>query len=297
MNAHIQYENCIFETKGEYNRKIQAYQCGNDGGNYGIFKTKFKHCKFVFHPKRKSEGGVLSLLPVNNNIPRDHIIYDFDNCHFDLRNTSTLIGDKDGDKKGVYSFMKCSFISDASLFCKRYNNGNGQINIVVNGCQGISNDEALSSENLYLLNSQFINARGLQIYPQALTYTNKTMLRMENATLGKTKYAKIEQTGKFKVIVVPGKGRHEISLSSGDVLEGATEDGRDFNVYYYTKQQIFDILCVINDKKIPMEYIDKQGCYYRNVRMQQGIFRKGYNVLRLECDGDVLATLEFKIEE
>lgn len=296
MDANIQYADCVFSTDGLHKRCIQSYQCGEKGGDYGTFKTKFKKCHFDFNLKRRDETGILSLLPVSNTIPKDSIYYDFDNCKFNISNTSTLIGDMDGDKKGAYKFMKCAFVSDASLFNKRYNKGNGQIDVVLKDCEGRLNDETLSSENLYMSNCRFENVKARHLYPKPLIYTKNTALNVTKTRMGNIKYSQTIQPANLKVVVTPQQGYNQISLSAGDVIYGDVNDGRDFNIYFYSDKNPSDVVCIINGKKTPMVYIEKEQCYFINIRFQQNMYRKGSNTIEIEANRKSLAAMSFKIK-
>ena len=295
MDANIQYADCMFSTDGLHKRRIQSYQCGGKGGDYGSFKTKFKKCQFDFNLKRRDETGILSLLPASNTIPKDSIYYDFEKCKFNISNISTLIGDKDGDKKGVYKFMKCVFISDASLFNKQYNKGNGRIDVVLKNCKGSLNDETLSSENLYMSNSKFENVKGLHLYPKSLIYTKNTVLNVAKTWIGGIKYPQTIHPVNLKVVVTPQRGYKQISLSAGDVVYGDVNDGRDFGIYFYSDKKPSKVVCVINGREFPMSYIEKEQCYFNNIRFQQNMYRKGINTIKIETNSQSLAIMSFTI--
>lgn len=297
MDAKIQYTGCTFKTDGLYKRKIQSYQCGNKGGDYGSFKTKFTKCNFIFNLKRKDETGILGLLPAGNSIPGNRISYDFENCCFDIQNTSTLIGDKDGDNKGVYRFTKCSFNSNGSLFNKHYNQGSGLIDVVLKDCKGKMNDETLSTENLQLTNSSFLNTKGNVVYPKSLTYNRNTSLSLVNTKLGKIKYAYTRLSEDLKIIVLPRQGYKQISLSGGDVIYGNVNDARNFNIYYYTEKRPYQVCYIVNGKKFQTGYIDKESCYFANVRFLKDVYRYGKNTVQVEINGKIVADMYFTIRK
>lgn len=297
MDADIQYSGCTFKTDGLNKRNIQSYQCGKNGGDYGSFNTKFNKCDFHFNLKRINQNGILSLLPSSNAIPKDSITYEFEKCKFNISNTTTLIGDMDGDKKGVYKFMKCTFVSDASLFNKRYNKGNGLIDIVLIGCKGKLNDETLSSENLYITNSKFENVNGLYLYPKALTYTKNTVLNVKKTWIGGIKYTHAMHPATLKIFTIPKQRHNQITLSDGDVIYGNVNDGRDFGVYYYTSKQPSEVFCVVNGKKIPLVYMAKEQCYFNNIRFKENTFHEGINTILIEKNGQSLAAMSFTIKK
>lgn len=297
MDVNIQYADCTFSTDGLHKRRIQSYQCGGKGGDYGSFKTKFKKCNFDFNLKCRDETGILSLLPVSNTISKNSICYDFENCKFNISNISTLIGDMDGDKKGVYKFFKCTFVSDASLFNKRYNKGNGQIYIVLKDCKGRLNDETLSSENLYMSNCRFENVKGLHLYPKSLIYTKNTILNVMNSYIGGTKYSKFIHPVNLKIIVKPQWDYKPISLSAGDVIYGNVNDGRDLGIYFYVFKQPSEVFVVVNGKKFPLVYIEKEQCYFNNIRFKDNVYCKGTNTIEIEMNGKSLAAMSFTLKK
>lgn len=297
MDANIQYTGCTFKTDGLYKRKIQSYQCGNKEFDYGSFKTRFRKCYFIFNLKRKDETGILGLLPASSSISRNRILYDFKNCCFNIRNTTTLIGDKDGGKKGVYRFTNCSFDSDGSLFIKHYNQGSGQIDVVLDKCNGKQNSQTLCTENLYVTNSRFESSTQKYLYPQGLNQYGKTSLSLVNTNIGNNKYKNNHKNGKYTICVEPQKGYKRISLITGDVVYGNVNDGRDFTIYYYEPNKQLQVYYIVNGKKFQAGYIDKESCYFANVRFLKDVYRYGKNTVQVEINGKIAADMYFTIRK
>lgn len=83
--------------------------------------------------QRKSWGllTTLGLLRMNNSIPQQNLSYTFRRCSFKLKNVGCVIGDKDADCKGLYSFSNCSINTNGRAFAKRYNKNQGNIIVKV----------------------------------------------------------------------------------------------------------------------------------------------------------------------
>lgn len=126
---NIQYDNCHFKARGQHSRYIQTYQCGKDSLNYGRFATTFNKCDFDFSFTEALDRGSVSLLRMKNAIPKEDISYTFNRCNFKFHNVGCVIGDRDADRKGMYTFNRCEIKTDGRAFKKKYNQHQGDISV------------------------------------------------------------------------------------------------------------------------------------------------------------------------
>lgn len=137
----VRYDNCHFKARGQHSRYIQTYQCGKDSLNYGRFATTFNKCDFDFSFTEALHHGSVYLLRMKNAIPKEDISYTFNHCNFKFHNVGCVIGDRDADCKGVYTFNGCEIKTDGRAFRKKYNARQGDIDVVVRSTKSTSMDE------------------------------------------------------------------------------------------------------------------------------------------------------------
>ena len=138
------YENCSFRSDGANHRKICSYQCGTAQPyrDYGTFESYYRNCSFDFQFTQSSEAGLLNLQACNTNLCDENKVgYEFENCSFNLGNVSTILGDKDGVRKGYYTLRGCTInTTERTVFKKKYNAGAGRISLTVEGCNRTENE-------------------------------------------------------------------------------------------------------------------------------------------------------------
>lgn len=163
-DVQTNYNKCKFICKGPNRRSIQTLQCGSDTTwHYGRFVSQFNQCEFNYSVDQPVENGILGLLPSKSKGAIDDATYGFENCSFSVHNYACMIGDKDGYRKGKYTFKDCQLSSDGRLFQKRYNLGTGKILITLDKTTCKSADMYYSTEKLYSTKSQFTNINGEDI--------------------------------------------------------------------------------------------------------------------------------------
>lgn len=163
-DVQADYKKCKFICKGPNRRSIQTLQCGSDTTwYYGRFVSQFNQCEFNYSVDQPVENGILGLLPSKSKGAIDDATYGFENCSFSVHNYACMIGDKDGYRKGKYTFKDCQLSSDGRLFQKRYNLGTGKILITLDKTTCKSADMYYSTEKLYSTKSQFTNINGEDI--------------------------------------------------------------------------------------------------------------------------------------
>lgn len=163
-DVHVNYKKCKFICKGPNKRSISTLQCGSDmTWHYGRFVSQFNQCEFNYSVDQPVENGILGLLPSKSKGAIDDATYGFENCSFSVHNYACMIGDKDGYRKGKYTFKDCQLSSEGRLFQKRYNLGTGKILITLDKTTCKSADMYYSTEKLYSTKSQFTNINGEDI--------------------------------------------------------------------------------------------------------------------------------------
>lgn len=180
-DIQVDYKKCKFICKGPNKRSIQTLQCGSDTTwRYGRFASSFDHCQFDYSIDEQVEYGILGLLPAKSKGPVDDASYNFEKCKFSIHNYGCLIGDKDGYRKGQYTFGDCQMASNERLFQKRYNQGTGRIVIHLDNSSCKSIDDVCSTERLHATKSNFSNISGGKIKPdnklnslKGCTFANK----------------------------------------------------------------------------------------------------------------------------
>lgn len=78
---------------------------------------------------------------MKNAIPKEDISYTFNHCNFKFHNVGCVIGDRDADRKGVYTFNGCEIKTDGRAFMKKYNARQGDIDVLVTDTKCTSVDD------------------------------------------------------------------------------------------------------------------------------------------------------------
>lgn len=165
-DVRVRYNDCVFDYDGSNRRYIQSVQADSGSSFPGAssFDTEYRKCSFRFHPSARSEYGLVGVVPLGNDaVSKENVSYRFVKCDFDIDGVEPLIADCDGERKGCYSFEKCSVKSTGRVFTRKYNPGVGEIDIRAVSCAISSGDDYLTSENLVARSSSFNHNSGKNI--------------------------------------------------------------------------------------------------------------------------------------
>lgn len=159
MRLQAEYERTNFISDGLFSRKIVSYNCGTEHDfDYGCFKSHYKHCTFSMKAKEVSEKGLMGLIAKNSNqVTKENVSHSFADCVFDISNIWPILGDRDGNHKGLYRFERCSINTNGRAFQKIYNQNTGDITLEVRDCKIKSSDRKIVAAKYIDENNTIIN--------------------------------------------------------------------------------------------------------------------------------------------
>lgn len=281
----ITYNNCVFKAIGKNMRRIQTYQCGWDpASDYGIFNAKYNDCTFEFNIEEPSGHGILGLLPLEqNNVKKEHICHSFDKCVFNITGDTPIIADKDGNIKGCFIFNDCDIKSNSKAFQKLYNERGCDIDLIINNSNVLSADEVLATVNLHSSNTKYRNIKSKEIIVAGVSYGKTHSISLNDCTLNKREHSTIHNDSHplYVYSVIDPQNSIVGDIYTGSIVYGKVNDGRTCNIYYYSPKLKETVVCVLNGKSFPMQYIEKEKTYYTNLKFSNNAYKIGSNRIQV----------------